>query len=233
VPAHLDICGDGAPRFTAFLQGVIAEEDVGAHVTLHGRVDRDVVRRFCASHDVLVFPSEWDEPFAAVPVEAMSSGLAVVATTAGGTPEAIVHGETGLLVPPRDPEALAEALRRLAGDDALRQQLGQRAAQVARERFDLKTYVESTGGVLPGRDRRRRLAAPTVEPGSALDSADRTGRESRRRRTSRPTARVARARGRCRLSAISDRSRVISAGGSQAAGAASKPAPGVSAAASL
>ena len=142
VPAHLDICGDGAPRFTAFLQGVIAEEDVGAHVTLHGRVDRDIVRRFCASHDVLVFPSEWDEPFAAVPVEAMSSGLAVVATTAGGTPEAIVHGETGLLVPPRDPEALAEALRRLAGDDALRQRLGQRAAQVARERFDLKTYVD-------------------------------------------------------------------------------------------
>jgi glycogen synthase len=142
VPARLDVCGDGAPRFTAFLEGVVAEEDVGAHVTLHGRVDRDVVRRLCASRDVLVFPSEWDEPFAAVPVEAMSSGMAVVATTAGGTSEAIVHGETGLLVPPRDPEALAEALRRLAGDDALRVHLGRRAAEVARERFDLETYID-------------------------------------------------------------------------------------------
>jgi len=77
-----------------------------------------------------------------VPVEAMSCGLAVVATSAGGTPEAIVDGETGIVVPPGDPEALAKGLRRLAEDDALRLRLGERAAHVARERFDLDRYID-------------------------------------------------------------------------------------------
>jgi glycosyltransferase involved in cell wall biosynthesis len=142
VPAHLDVCGGGASDFVDYLEGVIDEEGVSEHVTLHGRVERAVVRRFCQTVDVLVFPSEWDEPFAAVPIEAMSSGMAVVATTAGGTPEAIVDGETGLLVPPADPDALCAALRRLALDDALRLRLGEQAARVARERFDIDRYVD-------------------------------------------------------------------------------------------
>jgi glycosyltransferase involved in cell wall biosynthesis len=139
---HLDLCGGGNDHFVAFLDQVIAEEGVAAQVTFHGRVGRDAVRRFCQTCEVLLFPSEWDEPFAAVPVEAMSSGMAVVATTAGGTPEAITDGETGLLVPPGDPDALAEAVRRLALDDALRLRLGRAAAQVARERFDIASYID-------------------------------------------------------------------------------------------
>ena len=142
VSARLDICGEGTGHFVEFLKRVIEEEDVVEDVTLHGKVDRDVVRDFCRSHDVLVFPSEWDEPFAAVPIEAMSSGMAVVATSAGGTPEAIVDGETGIVVAPGDPRALAEGLRRLAEDDALRLRLGERASQVARERFDLDRYID-------------------------------------------------------------------------------------------
>jgi glycosyltransferase involved in cell wall biosynthesis len=120
---------------------VIAEEGVASQVTLHGFVDRQVVRDFCQSHDVLVFPSQWDEPFAAVPVEAMSTGMAVVATTAGGTPEAVTDGETGLLVPPADPAALAAAIRRLGEDEPLRLRLGQAAARTARERFGFDRYI--------------------------------------------------------------------------------------------
>ncbi len=140
--ARLDLCGAGVPHFVEFLRQVVAAEGVGDLVTLHGAVPRDTVRRMCQELDVLVFPSEWDEPFAAVPVEAMSTGMAVVATTAGGTPEAVVHEETGLLVPPRDPEAMAAALRRLASDAALRRRLGATAARVARERFDFSGYVD-------------------------------------------------------------------------------------------
>ena len=140
--AHLDICGSGQESFEKVLRSVVVEEGVADSVTLHGRVDRDVVRRLCQTSDVLVFPSEWDEPFAAVPVEAMSCGMAVVATTAGGTPEAIVDGETGLLVPPADPDALARALSRLAADDGLRIRLGQNAARASRARFDLEGYVD-------------------------------------------------------------------------------------------
>lgn len=142
VSAHLDICGGGRDHFVEFLKSVIDEEGVADDITLHGKVDRDVVRDFCRSHDVLVFPSEWDEPFAAVPVEAMSCGMAVVATSAGGTREAIVDGETGIVVAPGDPQALADALRRLADDEPLRLRLGERAAEVAREQFDLDRYID-------------------------------------------------------------------------------------------
>jgi glycosyltransferase involved in cell wall biosynthesis len=139
---HLDVCGSGTPGFLAWLRGIIDEEGVSGQVTLHGFVERAVVRDFCQSHDVLLFPSQWDEPFAAVPVEAMSTGMAVVATTAGGTPEAVTDGETGLLVPPGDPAAMAGAVRRLGEDIPLRLRLGAAAARVARERFSFDRYVD-------------------------------------------------------------------------------------------
>jgi glycogen synthase len=142
VPAELSICGGGTPHFVSFLKSVIASEGIEGQVQLHGHVPRAVVREFCQRHDVLVFPSEWDEPYAAVPMEAMSCGVPVVGTTAGGTPEAIDEGVTGFLVPPGDPDSMAAALAKLAGDEGLRASLGANAARVARERFDIQTYVE-------------------------------------------------------------------------------------------
>ena len=139
---RLDVCGTGTPGFVEWLRGVIAEEDVAEQVCLRGFVDRRVVRELCLSHDVLLFPSEWDEPFAAVPIEAMSAGMAIVATTAGGTPEAVTDGDTGLLVPPADPAAMAGAIRRLIESPSLRRELGARAAAVARERFGFDRYID-------------------------------------------------------------------------------------------
>lgn len=63
--------------------------------------------------------------------EAMAHGRAVVATTVGGLPEAVTHGETGLLVPPQDPEALRDAIERLLGDAELRARLGAAARAYA------------------------------------------------------------------------------------------------------
>jgi len=142
IPVHLDFCGSGTPNFMTWLDGIVAEEGVRDHVTFHGFVAPDEVRRFYQRAHVLVFPSQWDEPFAAVPVEAMAAGMAVVATTAGGTPEAITDGETGLLVPPGDANALAAQIRRLSEDDDLRLRLGVSAARRAREAFDFDHYVD-------------------------------------------------------------------------------------------
>ncbi len=172
VPARLDIYGEGVPHFVAALRALADEQGVGSHVTLHGRVPRSDVPELCRSHDVLVFPSEWDEPFAAVPLEAMSCGMAVVATTAGGTPEAVNDGETGLLVPPRDPEAICAALRRLAGDSLLRQRLGESAARVVRERFEFDGYIERLEAcyarlIARGAAGASRSPAPTAPTGPA------------------------------------------------------------------
>ncbi len=80
-----------------------------------------------AQVDALVHASVIPEPFGQVVVEGMAAGLAVVAAMAGGPAEILVQGETGLLYPPGDVDALASLLRRLAADPELRSQLGNRA----------------------------------------------------------------------------------------------------------
>jgi glycosyltransferase involved in cell wall biosynthesis len=75
-----------------------------------------------ASLDVLVLPSAYEE-MGSVLTEAMASGLPVVASDVGGIPEVVRHGETGLLVPPGDVDALAAALDRLVADAGLRARL--------------------------------------------------------------------------------------------------------------
>jgi glycosyltransferase involved in cell wall biosynthesis len=85
-------------------------------------------------------------------LEAMASGLPVAATAVGGIPEVVIDGATGLLVPPRDPAALASALLRLHRDDELARRLGDAGRRTALERFDVRDMVESY----------ERLYAPTV-----------------------------------------------------------------------
>ena len=83
--------------------------------------------------DLFVLPSH-NEGMGRAVVEAMAAGLPVVATCVGGLPDVVVDGETGLLVPPRDPEALAEAMTRLLEDPDLRGRMGL-AGQVRAEEF--------------------------------------------------------------------------------------------------
>jgi glycosyltransferase involved in cell wall biosynthesis len=85
--------------------------------------------------DVFCLPTRADM-LALVLVEAAATGLPLVATALGGIPEIVEDGETGLLVPPDDPDALSAALGRLVDDPELRRGIGSRAAAVARERFD-------------------------------------------------------------------------------------------------
>ena len=74
-------------------------------------------------------------------VEAMAAGRAVVATRVGGSPDAVEDGVTGLLVPPRDPGSLAAAIETLAADDDRRRLMGERARDVAAERFTASAAV--------------------------------------------------------------------------------------------
>jgi glycosyltransferase involved in cell wall biosynthesis len=94
--------------------------------------------------DALVLPS-WIEGLPLVVLEAMAHAKPVVATAVGGTPEAVVHEETGLLVPPRDVPALRAALTRLVDDPELRQRLG----ESGRDRVDTHFQASAmTGRIL-------------------------------------------------------------------------------------
>ena len=111
----LSFAGTGPRAYLAELQASAA----GLPVRFLGRLERGAVTAAYREHDALVLPSIWDEPFAVVPLEAMALGLSVIATTAGGTAEAVDHERTGVLVPPADPAALCAAMLRLAGDAPL------------------------------------------------------------------------------------------------------------------
>jgi glycosyltransferase involved in cell wall biosynthesis len=80
-------------------------------------------------------------------LEAMSCELPVVATDIYGIPEAITHGENGLLVPPRDEEALAEAILKLLDDESLRRRLGASARRTVLEKYDWRKLAPQIKGV--------------------------------------------------------------------------------------
>jgi glycosyltransferase involved in cell wall biosynthesis len=92
---------------------------------------------------VVACPS-YREGFGVVCAEAMAHGRPVVASAVGGLLDLVVDGETGILVPPGDVEALREAFRRLLADQKLRRRLGEAARRRARERFSWESVTEAT-----------------------------------------------------------------------------------------
>lgn len=126
-PALLYVIAGGGPDRSR-LEALAAELGVAGSVRFLGRVADDEVPELYRACDVFVTASRDDEPdvegFGIVFLEAAASERAAVGTRAGGIADAIVDGETGLLVPQGDPEALAGALDRLLGDAALRGRLG-------------------------------------------------------------------------------------------------------------
>ena len=99
---------------------------------------REDVPQLLSTCDLIVHSPRAPEPFGRVMVEGMLAGKPVIAPQEGSAPELFRHGETGWLVPPRNPSALAQAIERLQEDASLRQRLGQAAAVDASQRFHLR-----------------------------------------------------------------------------------------------
>lgn len=105
--------------------------------------ERDDTAELMLAADLLVLPSR-EEGLSNVIIEAMGSGLPIIATAVGGTPELIRDGENGLLVPNEDDNALAVALQRLIDDAALRDRLAAQARADALTGFSLDAMVDHT-----------------------------------------------------------------------------------------
>lgn len=137
--ARFVIVGDGPQRDElAALAGDLGIADRVAFTGLRADVP-DLVSTF----DLFVLASIY-EPFGLVLAEAMALEKPVVATCVDGIPEVVAEGETALLVPSRDPSALAEAAARLLGDPALAQRMGQAGRQRVLAQFTVEAMASKT-----------------------------------------------------------------------------------------
>jgi glycogen synthase len=106
-----------------------------------GRLSRPDALQLMREHSIFVFPVIGTEGFGVVVLEALGSGLAVVATAAGGSTELLENGENCLVVPKNDPGALANALERLVRDESLRQRISRGGIESAKH-FDFERAVD-------------------------------------------------------------------------------------------
>lgn len=135
----LVLAGDGPEM--GRLRSAVKSMDLAGRVTLTGQFSGDVAE-LVSSFDIYAFPSLWEGlPYAVL--EAMRAGCAIVSTDVGGIPEAVVEGESGLLVDAGSADELAEALARLVADPALRRRLGAGARDRFVAGFSLKSMHES------------------------------------------------------------------------------------------
>lgn len=121
--ATLTFAGSWDPRDESALEQLVESLGVQSRVRMRGQLEPAAVAELYRDSDALLFPGRWDEPWGLVPLEAMGCGCLVIATGRGGSAEYLRDGENCLLVPARDPSALADAARRLADNPALRMRL--------------------------------------------------------------------------------------------------------------
>jgi glycosyltransferase involved in cell wall biosynthesis len=128
----------GEPGYRQELEEQVASLELGNRVKFLGYIDDP--KGCYPMLDVLLMPSR-KETFGLVLIEAMSFGLPVIATNAGGVPEIVIDGQTGILVPPGDAQTLAEAMRRLFEDDKMRQGMGNRGRERVVQKYQLSDHM--------------------------------------------------------------------------------------------
>lgn len=137
-PWHVAMLGSG--DLAAALEKQTASLSLTGRVSWLGAVAD--VRTYLRNGDFAVLASH-EEGFSNAILEAMSESLAVIATSVGGNSEAVIDGETGIIVPPRDPEKLAEALLTLLGDPNLRARMGAAGRKRIEEEYSMDACIEA------------------------------------------------------------------------------------------
>ncbi len=147
VPVKLVVLGDdlknkGETRIKA--EEMVRERGLADHVRFLGF--RPNAQRLIPAFDMVAVPSHV-EPLGNATLEAMATARPVIGARVGGIPEMVVDGETGLLVPSKDPDRLADAIERLVGDPARAARLGQNGRARAIAKFSIPAHVNHVAGI--------------------------------------------------------------------------------------
>lgn len=145
---RLRIAGGGPEKESLAKQ--IAKEGLQAHVVLEGPCNQERVRELYRETDLFTLAS-FAEGVPVVLMEAMAMEIACVATWVAGIPELIRHGQDGWLVPPSDPQVLAEAIAYMMDHSDLRERLGRAGRRTVQERYDLAQNTRLLGEIFQRR----------------------------------------------------------------------------------
>lgn len=138
-PGQLDIYGRGEPAYEAELKAFAAKNKLPVNFS---SVDNpDEMPRIYADHDALLFTSEWPEPFAITPLEAMANGLPVIATTTGGSGELFRNGQNSLTYAAGNHQDLARRIQELAENPGLRSRVATSGCCEVQEKFSEQKIV--------------------------------------------------------------------------------------------
>ncbi len=147
----LTVFGDGEPDYVSGLREFVKRNQIP--VTFDS-ASYDEMPAIYRDHDALIFPSEWEEPFALAPLEAMASGIPVIGTMTGGSAELLRHGQNALTFEAGNSPELASRIRTLVGDPALAASIAGKAQREVRQRFPLPVITDQIERYLietPGR----------------------------------------------------------------------------------
>lgn len=148
-PVHFTLIGKDTPTAAGHgsvlleLQALLKESDCDQHVTFTSQIPLIQMAEYYRAADICVLPSLYDNAPMTV-IEAMSCGKPVVGTSAGGTSEYVGHEKCGLIVPPANSSALAQALSTLVLDEQKRSEMGLAARKNAVENFSVQHMSEQT-----------------------------------------------------------------------------------------
>ena len=143
---HLTMAGEG--ELTGWLKARAAELGLEQYVSFAGFIDNKQMPGFLANHDIMVMPSVMEsESFGVAVIEASAVGLPVIASDIGGVPEVLLPGKTGIMVPPGDASALADAVIRLADNAELRRKMGEEGRKFVTEKYRWQDSLDSMTGL--------------------------------------------------------------------------------------
>jgi len=133
------IVGEGALDYTESLKEQASTNK--ADVSFTGRVPHEEMPRLYREHDILVFPSVWEEPFGLTHLEAMASGAVVVSTADGGQAEFLIDGQNALVFQKEDAHGLADKIVALVEEPGLSGRLASQARTLVERDFSIDRYV--------------------------------------------------------------------------------------------
>ena len=132
----------GGPDYDNGIHRLVGSLGLENNVRFTGLVPRDQLPSIYREHDILLFPSIWEEPFSLTLLEAMSSGLAVVGTNTGGSSEILRNEENALIFQTEDAEACAKQVIRLLQSAKLLEKLRCNGRSTVEEDFRLDDMVD-------------------------------------------------------------------------------------------